>query len=197
MPSNVSHSPLLARPPPKGKGKGSSKKTPSTDKASLESAMQALSVKPTASVSKVSSAPSEPPAPSSSSAARSQSIPSSTVILESQAELFLWDRPSQFFIRQSDVSAKLQKRNDSSFEYWLSASDSEGDLLVHRLTSDMNQRWSSTMWSLTWNFMSHSGTQSSWCLRFRSQEGYDQFQLAFMKGIWESLHQTSWEKVKV
>ena len=70
-------------------------------------------------------------------------------------------------------------------------------MLAHRVSSQMMQRWSPTTWSLTWNNVNENGNQSSWCLRFESQESYEVFQSEFTKCAWESLNQTPWEKVKV
>ena len=70
-------------------------------------------------------------------------------------------------------------------------------MLAHRVSSQMMQRWSPTTWSLTWNNVNDNGNQSSWCLRFESQESYEDFQAEFTKSAWESLNQTPWEKVKV
>jgi len=70
-------------------------------------------------------------------------------------------------------------------------------VLAHRVSSQMMQRWSPTTWSLTWNNVNDNGNQSSWCLRFESQESYEDFQAEFTKSAWESLNQTPWDKVKV
>lgn len=70
-------------------------------------------------------------------------------------------------------------------------------MLAHRVSSQMMQRWSSTTWSLTWNNVNENGNQSSWCLRFESQDSYEVFQAEFTKCAWESLNQTPWDKVKV
>lgn len=70
-------------------------------------------------------------------------------------------------------------------------------MLAHKITTDMNQRWASKLFSFTWNYVSDSGHQSSWCLQFKDAEAYDAFLQAFTKANWEALNQYPWEKAKV
>ncbi|ETW83963.1 hypothetical protein HETIRDRAFT_381245 [Heterobasidion irregulare TC 32-1] len=177
-------------PSPKAKRKGSSKKkTSSKDEQSLTRDLESLS---TTSTSK---APETIASPTSTQASPDPDT-SFTDVADQPAELFYWDHGNQYFVRQGDVHAKIVKRASGKFDYWLTASDEAGQVLVHRISSDMMQRWSPPTWSLTWNHMSESGTQSSWCLRFSSHDAFEEFQLEFTKRLWESLHQTAWEKAK-
>ena len=79
----------------------------------------------------------------------------------------------------------------------IAISDEHGDVLAHQVSSDMNQRWSQKMSSLTWNHIEQSGTGYSWLFRFQSEEAYSAFLQAFTQCLWESLHQTTWGKAKV
>ena len=119
------------------------------------------------------------------------------MIIEGKAELFLWDRDEGYFVREASVVAKVVRRKDAKFSFFLTASSQGGQVLAHRVSSQMMQRWSPTTWSLTWNNVNDNGNQSSWCLRFESQESYEDFQTEFTKSAWESLNQSPWEKVKV
>ncbi|THH19864.1 hypothetical protein EW146_g1400 [Bondarzewia mesenterica] len=182
-------------PPPKNARKGSGKKKASSkDQESLTSAMQSLSVDSKAKSAQTSNEP----AAVSPTSAQSTSDPDTSFadLADESAELFYWERESQHFIGQGDVHAKIVQRTSEKFDFWLTASDEEGQVLVHRISSDMMQRWSPVTWSLTWNHMSDNGTQDSWCLRFTSQETYEEFQLEFTKRLWESLHKVPWAKAK-
>lgn len=114
-----------------------------------------------------------------------------------EAELHLWDIHKGYFLRQAEGVAKIVKRPNAGYEYWLIGSSDEGQVLNHKINPDMNQRWSSKMHSLTWNYFSEKKTQSSRCFRFFDEQAFANFQAAFTKALWETLHQTSWEKSKV
>ncbi|KAH9951604.1 VID27 cytoplasmic protein [Amylocystis lapponica] len=118
-------------------------------------------------------------------------------LVSEPAALHLWNRDGGFFVKQADVTASIvHNPATGSFTYWLLASGDEGQMLAHRLSSDMNQRWSTRVTSLTWNYISEAGAQSSWCLTFESPEAFENFQQAFTKAQWEGLNQYSWEKAK-
>ncbi|KAI0254692.1 VID27 cytoplasmic protein [Lactifluus subvellereus] len=118
------------------------------------------------------------------------------VIIDEKAELFLWDRDEGFFVREAAVSAKIVQRKGANFSFFLTATSQEGQVLAHRITSQMMQRWSPATWSLTWNNVNEGGNQSSWCLRFESHESFEDFRAEFTKRAWEGLNLTSWDKVK-
>jgi hypothetical protein len=132
-----------------------------------------------------------------SPASLSTSDPSLEVVIDEKAELFLWDRNEGYFVREAAVFAKIVRRKDAKFSFFLTATSQVGQVLAHRVSSQMMQRWSPQTWSLTWNTVNESGNQSSWCLRFESQQAYEGFQVEFTRCAWESLNQTSWDKVKV
>jgi hypothetical protein len=119
------------------------------------------------------------------------------VIIDEKAELFLWDRDEGYFVREASVSTKIVQRKGAKFLFFLTATSQEEQVLAHRITSQMMQRWSPATWSLTWNNVNESGNQSSWCLRFESQESFEDFRAEFTKRAWENLNETSWDKVKV
>jgi len=142
---------------------------------------------------KVNDAARSPQSPASSSS----SDPSLEVIIEEKAELFLWERSEGYFVLEAAVSARIVQRKGVGYSFFLTAMSQEGQVLAHRISSQMMQRWSPTTWSLTWNNVNENGNQSSWCMRFESQDAFEGFRAEFTKRAWESLNQTSWDKVKV
>lgn len=131
--------------------------------------------------------------------ARDSSPPSAplSVVLSEEAELYLWDMEKEDFDLQGEVTAQIAQPTGVPFEYWLVASSSEGQELAHKITSEMNQRWSTKMLSITWNNFSDQNFASSWLFRFKTPEGYLTFKNAFTEAQWEGLHQVSWSKMKV
>jgi len=114
-----------------------------------------------------------------------------------EAELHLWDMEKEEFELQGEVIAQIAQPTGVLFEYWLVASNSEGQELAHKITSEMNQRWSTKTLSITWNYFSDRNFASSWLFRFKSPDAYMLFKNAFTQVMWEGLHQTSWTKIKV
>lgn len=117
-------------------------------------------------------------------------------IVAEEAELHLWDMDKEEFDLQGAVTAQIAQPTGVPFEYWLVASDSEGQVLAHKITSEMNQRWSARTLSITWNHFSDHNSASSWLFRFKTPEGYLTFKNVFTQSQWEGLHQTSWSKIK-
>lgn len=123
-----------------------------------------------------------------------------TTLLEEEAELYFWDVQTEGFRNDGIVTARFVQQNaNSEFTYWLTASNDQGIILAHRIKSDMNQRFSGRMFSLTWNHMGEEGgvQQSSWLLRFSGVEEYKKVVEVFTRCLWETLHQVSWGKIKV
>lgn len=131
---------------------------------------------------------------------------SSTVLFAQHVELYRWDLDLQKFLKPDEelgenardhYTAEIIRRTGSGFEYWLMVSSEDGTLLAHKISPAMNQRWANNMKSFTWNHLTDNGKQSSWCLRFFGEEPYSAFLSAYTQALWESLHQISWEKMKV
>ncbi|KAF7969306.1 hypothetical protein HWV62_27735 [Athelia sp. TMB] len=167
-----------AMAPPKRKGSQKSDKD-------LVGAMQALAVAPTSPAKAApASAPAPPPAPQLAA------------VLEEPADLHLWNAETEEYDLQSEVTAQIAQPTGVPFEYWLVASNAEGKELAHKITSEMNPRWSTRTLSITWNMFSDHGVGSSWLFQFRTPEAYLQFKAVFTQASWEGLHQMSWAKVK-
>ena len=178
---------LVFRPPEaKSTGKKSTPKRKSSkkDDKDISTTMQSLSVAETAS-------------PKGKVRATSPPSSSLSIVMAQEAELHLWDMEREEFELQGEVTAQIAQPTGVPFEYWLVASNSEGQELAHKITSEMNQRWSTKTLSITWNNFSDRNFASSWLFRFKSAEAYMLFKNAFTQVMWEGLHQTSWTKIKV
>ncbi|KIM90864.1 hypothetical protein PILCRDRAFT_811354 [Piloderma croceum F 1598] len=172
-------------PEAKSTGKKSTPKRKSLkkDDKNISTAMQSLSVAETAS-------------PKGKARATSPSSSSLFIVIAQEAELHLWDMEQEEFELQGEVTAQIAQPTGVPFEYWLVASNSEGQELAHKITSEMNPRWSTKTLSITWNNFSDRNFASSWLFRFKSAEAYMLFKNAFTQVMWEGLHQTSWTKIK-
>jgi hypothetical protein len=132
-----------------------------------------------------------------------------STIFSQKATLYFWDLQAGSFTDPMDVTAEIAKHSSNSFKYWLMASTDDGRLLAHEISSAMNHRWSTKTLSLTWNHSGDNGRQNSWCFTFKSgeainqeqeareQEAYSACLNAFTQALWETLHQVSWDKIKV
>lgn len=118
-------------------------------------------------------------------------------VITCAAELYLWESTSEQFLEQGAVLAKIVKSSAGSFDYFMVASTAQGDVLGHKITSEMNPRWSGKLTSITWNSFSDVGGASSWLFRFNNTEDYNAFKQAYTMAAWEGLNGTSWTKIKV
>ncbi|KAJ7068324.1 VID27 cytoplasmic protein-domain-containing protein [Mycena amicta] len=116
------------------------------------------------------------------------------VAVEKEADMFFWDHDVMAFVEHGPVTARILKGD--GFTSWLTASADGDQLLAHKICSEMNQRWSTKMHSFTWNNWGEDGSMTSWVLRFRSLEDYEQVQPIFTQALWEMLYQTAWGKMK-
>ncbi|KAA1466428.1 VID27 cytoplasmic protein [Dentipellis sp. KUC8613] len=189
---------FIWQPPPpktKGKGKGTSRKTSSKDADDLSSAMRGMSVNP--SPAGPSASPTNPkPASSPKKAKSAVDDIFETLVEEDEAGLYLWDREQNKFVGQEIVTARIVQRTDANFNYWLTSTNEERQILAHRVTSDIMPRFTPSSWTFSWNYMGPGNTQTTWCLTFISQNAYDGFQAELTKRVWETLHQQPWSKAK-
>jgi hypothetical protein len=193
----------ISRPPEPKKQKSKQpsprKKTSESDAtASITSRMQSLTVSSQPSVSQTSS--------TSSTDTTTSPFDSYPTLVDEEAELHLWDREKEYFVKQTDGRATIAglptNSKTNGYEYWIIARSAEEDdrgrvILWHKIDPDMNQRWSTKVWSLTWNHMGDTGVQTSWCFRFLAQQSYAIFQEQFTRALWETLHQVPWSTSKV
>lgn len=127
-------------------------------------------------------------------AATSAFLSSVDILLSYEAELYFWDSDKNEFLHQGIVMARLlqQKR---AYEFWIAATVDEKPVLAHQISPSMNQRFSSKMLSITWNYITED-SYNSWLFRFNDKEAYDSFFNAFGQCLWQNLNQAPWEKVK-
>jgi len=156
------------------------------------------------SESRPSSESREPSSPSrkkvvKSSPAKAKIISTyAATVVEGDAQFFEWDLEVDGFVSAYDgvLHAKVVERTSNDYNYWLVATSEEGDLIMHKIASDMNPRWSPKTQSLTWNYF-NNGSYESWALQFTSNEAYENFKTAFARASWETLHRTPFNKIKV
>ncbi|KAF9009012.1 VID27 cytoplasmic protein-domain-containing protein [Cyathus striatus] len=100
------------------------------------------------------------------------------------------------FDNQGIVTARVLQQKDIGYTYWLTASAGRDVFLAHRIASEMNQKWSHKINSLTWNHLADDGSQSSWLLRFANNKDFGSILQIFTQCLWQTLHQTEWGKAK-
>ncbi|KAH7914180.1 VID27 cytoplasmic protein-domain-containing protein [Hygrophoropsis aurantiaca] len=180
--------------PTKSKGKAANRKPQQeyTDPEELSEAMGNLSVGSNTSQPRISPRAVAPPKNKASFA--SASLPTITA---QEAHLFKWDFDAEGFVNEHDdlIVFKIVERTSGDYNFWLIATAEEGDLLAHKITSDMNQRWAQKTLSLTWNY-NNGGQQESWACSFQTNDGFLASKDVFMRCVWETLHRTPFNKVK-
>jgi hypothetical protein len=124
-------------------------------------------------------------------------VPNLEPVITSEAELYLWDFEEAEFKNNGIVLARLCRKYDDPFSYWIVAATDEGTLLAHTLTADTNPKWSHHMLSLTWNNVSDSGRPNSWLFRWKDEDDYSNYMTTFIRAQWESAHRMPWDKIKV
>lgn len=139
----------------------------------------------------------DPPSSTEQSPGVAVDIPNMEVLASKEAVLYLWDPNTEVFENQGIVTAQISRQTGTKFSYWLTASTSSGGLLYHQISSEMNQRWSHKIFSLTWNHLEDDGTQRSWLFKLHNQEDFADILAMFTHCLWETLHQTPWGKIKV
>lgn len=177
------------RPPKKRvwaqKGKRPSKDKSDTSTDALVKDLNKLTVSEEGSGStELISSEAEPP---DTTTARAMPVPA---IITKKAELYLWDQEDGHFLKQDDINASITRPIESKFDFFITATTLDGQqLLSHRLTSDLNSRWSNKLTSFTWNHVSTKGILSSWCFKFENFEDYKEFQEAHGGCLYETLNQ--------
>ncbi|KAF9055366.1 VID27-domain-containing protein [Hymenopellis radicata] len=121
-----------------------------------------------------------------------------TVIVSSEAELYLWSTkgPQPEWEEFGTFTAQIVQRV-GEHRFWLSALKNGSPVLAHEIPFNMNERWSPKMFSLTWNQIDENDTDvTSWLFRFPNEDVYASFQQAFTAAGWENKFQAPWSKIK-
>ncbi|KAL1731044.1 VID27 cytoplasmic protein-domain-containing protein [Schizophyllum commune] len=166
---------------------------PAAETAELETAMQSLNVDESKAAPPASKGKAPAPEPETSSAVLNDMIE----LVTTEAELYHWDWDKEEFDNQGIVTARILQPKSGIYVFYLAAEVNGRLLLQHLIKTEMNQRWSPKMSSLTWNNIPEHGKATSWLFRFPTEEAFATFQEVFMKALWETVYQAPWEKMKV
>ncbi|KAH8830526.1 VID27 cytoplasmic protein-domain-containing protein [Flagelloscypha sp. PMI_526] len=125
-------------------------------------------------------------------------LSSQQVLVVATAELHRWVPEEFAFTDQGVVQARLLRRTDNAFEFWLTITreDENNPILAHLISDQMNQRLSYKLNTLTWNHQGADGAQRSWLLMFPSRDSFEEIHQTFSRSLWETLHQTPFTKLK-
>lgn len=189
--------------PPASKAKQTPRRKVAAAKTETHSRVDTTPQSPTTPTKAAAPAPTpaspEPPAQPVQQQAlpRTPAIPGTEELIQKEAILYLWDASQGQFENQGVLMASIVKRPDEPFSFYLTAHNDERLLLTHLISSNMNPKWTHRMLSITWNMLNADNTGgTSWCFRFASEEDYTVMAEMFVRCLWETLHQTPWEKIK-
>ncbi|KAG1752734.1 VID27 cytoplasmic protein-domain-containing protein [Suillus paluster] len=184
---------FIWQPVVKARGKGGNRKAPKNqqDSGDLSSGLQDSVDDSTAQPQVM---PTKPASPAVRVSFASSSLPTVT---SEEGQLFFWNLEAEGFVaeREGVVVAKIVERTPGDFNYWFIVTDKDGDIVSHKISSDMNPRWAPKTSSLTWNYSNH-GRYDSWALQLTSPEAYNAFKTAFAQCLWETLHGIAFRKAK-
>ncbi|KAG0709694.1 VID27 cytoplasmic protein-domain-containing protein [Suillus ampliporus] len=178
---------FIWQPVTKARSQGGNRKSPNQLPVVLQDSVDNSTVQPPAM-----------PTKSASPAARASFASSSLPTVTSQeGQLFFWSLEAEGFVaeREEVVVAKIVERTTGDFNYWFIVTGEDGDIVSHKISSDMNPRWAPKTSSLTWNYPNR-GRYDSWALQLTSSEAYNAFKTAFAQCLWETLHGVPFRKAK-
>ncbi|KAH7920171.1 VID27-domain-containing protein [Leucogyrophana mollusca] len=182
--------------PTKAKGKAVNRQPHKghTDPEALSEAMGNLSVGNSSVTQSPPRSSTTTRVPKTKAPFQSASLPAMTA---QEGHLFKWDFDAEGFVNERDdlLVIKIVERTNGDYNYWLMATADDGDVVAHKITSDMNPRWAQKTLSLTWNY-NNNGQHESWACSFQTTEAFVAFKQAFMSCTWEALHRSPFSKVK-
>lgn len=122
--------------------------------------------------------------------------PEGKEILTSEiAELHAFEFESGTFVEQdAEVTAIVSEVGN--WDYWLQISSDKRDWLGLPVAPELNPVFNFEYRSFIFNHYTEDGSAYSWLLRFKDQEVMERFQEGLMRGLWEHLNQTKWQKAK-
>ncbi|KZO94837.1 VID27 cytoplasmic protein [Calocera viscosa TUFC12733] len=120
------------------------------------------------------------------------------VLSEEPAVLYLWSLQEGKFLGEGVVNAQLVETDD--FTFWVLAKESGAKggyhtVLAHRVSAEINGRWSKVHLSFTWNNHTSLGMET-WCLKFDEAGAYQRFQDRMNICVWETLNEMRWGRIK-
>jgi hypothetical protein len=173
--------------------------TPVKKPSSSVSASTPPQPQPEVYVKSESPPPAEIPEPVAAPAPAKPAAPSYPCSVSEPATLYVWDLNLETYVDDNAVTAQVVHRpEDPEFLFCIALiNSSDGSLrLLNAISSDMNQRFSQKMNSFTWNYPDEQGGINSFCIRFEDDQALMRFVNAFARAGWETLHQSSFGKVK-
>lgn len=106
-------------------------------------------------------------------------------VTSTTAELYLWEQDDGHFLKQADIVGSIGPRSSC---YYITATTDKGQQLIsHKISSELNARWSAKLSSATWNHTTRLGYSSSWCMKFRSIEDFKEFRKAYSACLNEAI----------
>ncbi|KAF4575034.1 hypothetical protein EYR36_006390 [Pleurotus pulmonarius] len=154
------------------------------------------SVKSEDSVPKIEPSP-EPSSPYRASA-EYEVDPISTYpsLLSVPASLHQWNTDTENFEPWGDAVARIAQHPDDQYSFYLAATLDDARFIGHKVSTDMNQKYSKKIFTVTWNNIDSDGLQTSWVLQFQNLEDFEAFQKLLGQCMWESLNHLPYAKVK-
>ncbi|KAG9042402.1 hypothetical protein FS837_010912 [Tulasnella sp. UAMH 9824] len=124
--------------------------------------------------------------------------PAGTCVISLEAELLEFDYEADAFRSEGDhFDAEIILADHGNFNYFIVVLDEGSPWLAHELTSQLNCKWSKKYTSFRWNYPSNSEFGlSAWCLRFKTDEAYEEFKDMVGRCLWENNNGVSWESAK-
>ncbi|SNX82709.1 probable VID27 - involved in Vacuole import and degradation [Melanopsichium pennsylvanicum] len=122
-------------------------------------------------------------------------VDDSSVIFSANADLYLYDLKSQYFlVQERKVDVKVVEAG--RFLFWLSIHGADKVWLAQKVEADMNMNFSAEQASAVWNYFTDDRQCFSWLLRFDGKEAYDHFHKGFSRVIYETQNEEPWAKAK-
>ncbi|KAG9009287.1 hypothetical protein FRB90_008452 [Tulasnella sp. 427] len=121
--------------------------------------------------------------------------PAGTCVLSLKAELLTFDYEADAFRSEGDdYDAQIVLADHGNFVYYIVVRDESTPWCAHELTSQLNCKWSKKYTSFRWNYWGPPMT--AWCIRFPTDEAYEEFKDMVGRCLWENNNGVSWESAK-
>lgn len=118
-------------------------------------------------------------------------------IVSCAAKLYLWDEDDSHFLKQADIISSIKANSSYHVCYIIATTNKGQQLLSHKIRAELNARWSTKLYSITWNYTSRTGHLSSWCIKFEDAAGFEEFRVAYSTCLCQSINAESHAKMKV
>ncbi|KAF9492798.1 VID27 cytoplasmic protein [Pleurotus eryngii] len=157
---------------------------------------QTSAVKSEDDLPKVEPTPESPGASRASAEYEVNPIATYSALLSVPAGLHQWNTDTENFEPWGDAVARIVQDPDDQYSFYLAATLNDSRFIGHKVTTDMNQKYSKKIFTVTWNNIDRDGSQASWVLQFQNLEDFEAFQKLLGQCMWESLNRLPYAKVK-